>query len=95
MRGPRAHFLLLALATIVAWTVASSEAVLYLAPFLLVAGLLLSGRYVGEERILARRRAPSVPKLQMGGWSSLREQPLASLVERTPRTLRGPPALVA
>jgi hypothetical protein len=95
MRGPRAHFLLLALATIVAWTVASSEAVLYLAPFLLVAGLLLSGRYVGEERILARRRAPSVPKLQVGGWSSLREQPLASLVERTPRTLRGPPALVA
>jgi hypothetical protein len=98
MRGPRAHFLLLALATIVAWAVAGSDMVLYLAPFLLVAGLLLSGRYVGEERILTLRRARSVPKLRVAlarGWSSLREQPLASLFERTPRTLRGPPALVA
>jgi hypothetical protein len=95
MRGPRAHFLLLALATIVAWAVAGSEAVLYLAPFLLVAGLLLSGRYLGEERILARQLARSVPKLRVGGWSALREQPLTSLLERTPRSLRGPPALVA
>jgi hypothetical protein len=98
MRGPRAHFLLLALAALAAWAVAGSDVVLYLAPFLLVAGLLLSGRYVGEEKILAFRRARSVPKLRVAlsrGWSSLREQPLASLFERTPRTLRGPPVLVA
>jgi hypothetical protein len=98
MRAPRAHFLLLALAALVAWAAAGSDVVLYLAPFLLVAGLLLGGRYVGEEIILTRRRARSVPKLRVAlarGWSSLHEEPLASRFERTPRTLRGPPVLVA
>jgi hypothetical protein len=89
---------LLAFAAVAAWVVGGSDVVLYLAPFLLVAGLLLSGRYVGEERILAFRRARSVPKLRAAlgrGWSSLHELPLASLIERTPRTLRGPPALAS
>jgi hypothetical protein len=98
MRGPRGHFLLLALAALFAWAVGGSDVVLYLAPFLLVAGLLLSGRYVGEEILLVRRRSRGVPKLGAAlarGRSSLREQPLASLLERTPRSLRGPPALVA
>jgi hypothetical protein len=98
MSSPRAHFLLLAFAAIAAWVVGGSDVVLYLAPFLLVAGLLLSGRYVGEERILAFRRARGVPRLRVAlarGCSSLPERPLASLLERTPRTLRGPPALAA
>jgi hypothetical protein len=98
MGGPRAHFLLLAFAAVAAWVVGGSDVVLYLAPFLLVAGLLLSGRYVGEERILAFRRARGVPKLLAAlarGWSSLHELPLAALIERTPRTLRGPPALAS
>jgi hypothetical protein len=95
---PRAHFLLLACAATAAWVVGGSDVVLYLAPLLLVAGLLLSGRYVGEQRILALRRARGVPKLRAAlarGWSSLREQPLGTLFARTPRTLRGPPPLAS
>jgi hypothetical protein len=96
MRAPRAHFLLLAFAAVAAWLLAGSDVVLYLAPFLLVAGLLLSGRYLGEERILAFRRARSVvPRLRAGRWASFPEHPLASLLERTTRTLRGPPALTS
>ncbi len=95
MQAPRAHFLLLAFAAVAAWLVAGSDAVLYLAPLLLVAGLLLSGRYPGEERILAFRRVRAVPKLRAGGWASFPELPRASLIERTPRTLRGPPALAS
>ena len=96
MQGPRGHFLLLAFTAVAAWVVGGSDVVLYLAPFLLVAGLLLSGRYVGEERILAfrRERAP-LPKLRVTGWALLPELPLATLIERTPRTLRGPPALAS
>jgi hypothetical protein len=96
MHGPRAHFLLLAFAAVAAWVLGGSDVVLYLGPFLLVAGLLLSGRYVGEERILAFRRARGrLPKLRVTGWPALPERPLASLIERTPRTLRGPPALAS
>ena len=32
----------------------------YAGPFLLLIGLLLSGRFIGEEAILARRAAPLV-----------------------------------
>ena len=74
------------------------ELVLYLTPLFLLAALLLSGHYVGEERIVAgwrggrdgryRRIAASRPHLR-------RWLPLASLLARSPRTLRGPPALLA
>ena len=74
------------------------ELVLYLTPLFLIAALLLSGHYVAEERIVAawrgrrpahaRRPARSRPRLK-------RELPLASLLARSPRTLRGPPALAA
>ncbi len=74
------------------------ELVLYLTPLFLIAALLLSGHYVGEERIVAawrgrrptqtHRRAQSRPRLD-------RELPLASLLARSPRSLRGPPAPVA
>ena len=70
------------------------ELALYSAPFLLLAGLLLSGRFLGEARIVARRlarlaaarrRAPRrLPKPR-----SLR--PLASLLARRPQLERGPP----
>ena len=96
MNGPRAHFLLLAFAAVAAWVVGGSDVVLYLGPFLLVAGLLLSGRYVGEERILAFCRARGVPKLRAAlAWPSLPEAPVVARFERTPRTLRGPPALAS
>jgi hypothetical protein len=72
---------------------------LYAAPLLVMAGLLLSGRFVGEERIIARaRRARDVPKLLLAlraGWSGRPERPLVSLLERAPRSLRGPPARLA
>ena len=65
----------------------------YAGPFLLLIGLLLSGRFIGEEAILARRaaaRARLRPPARR--WSAVRERPLASLLERSTRQLRGPPA---
>jgi hypothetical protein len=66
--------------------------VFYGGPFLLLIGLLLSGRFIGEEAILARHATPA-PKLRPlpKRWSPVRERPLASLLERSTRQLRGPP----
>jgi hypothetical protein len=73
-----------------------SELAFYAGPFLLVLGLLLSGRFIGEEAILARRARLSKPRLRPARrrWTATRERPLASLLERSPRLLRGPPAAV-
>ena len=73
------------------------ELVLYCGPLLFIAGMLLSGRFIGEERILARRRAAPVPRLRAERrvWARLPERPLAGLLERSPRLLRGPPAPAA
>jgi hypothetical protein len=38
------------------------EVALYASPFLLLAALLLCGRFVGEDEILRRRVAPAVPR---------------------------------
>jgi hypothetical protein len=67
------------------------------APLLIVASLLLTGRYVGEDRILAARRARVAPKPRAprARWSRRNALPLVSLLERAPRSERGPPALVA
>lgn len=74
------------------------ELVLYLTPLFLIAALLLSGHYVAEDRIVAawracrkrlrNRRAPARPR-------QASELPLASLLARSPRSLRGPPHLIA
>ena len=74
----------------------ATELVLYGGPLLFIAGMLLSGRFIGEERILARRAAP-VPSLraERQTWARLRERPLASLLERSPALQRGPPAPAA
>jgi hypothetical protein len=74
----------------------SFELVLYGGPLLFLTGLLLSGRFIGEERILARRAAPA-PRLRAARatWARLRERPLASLLERSPSLQRGPPAPAA
>ena len=71
----------------------ATELVLYGGPLLFITGLLLSGRFIGEERILARRRV-APPRLRAARLSSsrLRERPLTSLLERTASQLRGPPA---
>lgn len=62
-------------------------------PMLLVAAFPIAGRFPGEALIVARRavrvgrrRAPQAR------WSRTRATALASLLERSPRTLRGPPA---
>jgi hypothetical protein len=74
-----------------------SELALFLTPLFLIAALLLSGHYVAEDRIVAgwrgqrstrTRRRAARPHLR-------RELPLASLLARSPRSLRGPPALLA
>jgi hypothetical protein len=69
------------------------ELVFYGGPFLLLIGLLLSGRFIGEEAILARHAATPAPKPRPPArrWSPVRERPLASLLERSTRQLRGPP----
>jgi hypothetical protein len=73
-----------------------SELALYAAPFLLLLGLLLSGRFVGEEAILARRVA-AAPRLRPlpRRWPSRRQRALVSLLERSPRLERGPPVVIA
>ena len=69
------------------------ELVFYGGPFLLLIGLLLSGRFIGERAILARRPQMLV-RLRPAArhWTRVLERPLASLLERSTRQLRGPPA---
>ncbi len=73
------------------------ELVLYLTPLFLIAAVLLSGHYVAEDRIVAAwraarrlfaRRVPTPPRRR-------HELPLASLLARSPRSLRGPPRRLA
>ncbi len=75
----------------------SLDLMLYGGPALLVAGLLTSGRFIGEERILARRATtpPAPRRAAPQTWARLPERCLASLLERSPRLLRGPPAPIA
>jgi hypothetical protein len=53
--------------------------------------LLLAGRYIGEERILARRAAKPRLRPAKRRWTAIRELALASLLDRTARLDRGPP----
>jgi hypothetical protein len=64
-------------------------------PLLIVASLLLTGRYVGEERILAARLPRRAPRAARALWSRRHALALGSLLERAPRSKRGPPALAA
>jgi hypothetical protein len=84
-------------AGIAAVLLGAAELALTFSPLLLIAGLLLSGRYVGEERILARRLRVATPAPRRGRvrWRPAIERPLASLLARSPRSERGPPALLA
>jgi hypothetical protein len=74
-----------------------STLVLYLTPLFVIAALLLCGRYVAEERIVRRWRtgfSHRRPREERGRWQAVSERPLVSLLERSPRLERGPPALV-
>ena len=75
-----------------------SELALYCTPLLLIATLLLSGRYIGETRLLraiARARPRlrrAVPRLRR---PQAAERTLCSSLERSPLSRRGPPAPAA
>ena len=72
-----------------------AELALYVSPFLLLAGLLLSGHFVGEETILRRRAAAPAPRMLRERARWLRRTALAPafVPVHDPRIERGPPAL--
>src|ERR1700756_3140726 len=98
MRTPRALLLLLGSVAVVIAAVQGiagmTELAFYAGPFLLVIGLLLSGRFIGEQAILARPPPPAArrPRPQRRRWLPAHERPLASVLERRVPALRGPPA---
>ena len=71
------------------------ELALYASPFLLLAGLLLSGRFVGEETILRRRVVSVVGRVRRARARWPRRDALAPafVPVHDPRVERGPPVL--
>ncbi len=92
---PRA--LLVVLAALVVIAVGGAvDVALYAAPFLVLLALLINGRFVGEDCILAYHQARAGHTLRPAlsrGWLPGSPDLAASLFARVPRTLRGPPAL--
>ena len=72
--------------------------VLYATPLFLIVALLLSGHYVGEERLVAIVRAVRA-RLRVrplpARWGRPAAGRLASLLSRAAHAVRGPPALPA
>jgi hypothetical protein len=98
MRTPRALLVILGCAALALAAVQGltgmQELVFYGGPILLLFGLLLSGRFIGEDAILARRlKQPLRLRPLARSWSPVLERPLGSLLERSTRQLRGPPVL--
>jgi hypothetical protein len=69
----------------------ATELLFYAAPFLLMLWLLLAGRFIGEERILARRVAKPRLRPAKRRWTAIRALSLATLLDRSTLLLRGPP----
>jgi len=72
-----------------------AELALYLTPCFLIVGLLLSGRFVGEDGIVRRRCATEPPPARhvRPRWATPpAPAALRSLLERSPASRRGPPA---
>jgi hypothetical protein len=92
-----AFMVALSVANVAAGNATAVEMAFYAAPFLAIVGLLLSGRYVAEERILAFYRAqPRVRRTRAARrWPALVELPFSAGLERAPWSLRGPPAALA
>lgn len=99
--APRRFLLLIAAAAAAAALLQGmtglTELALYAAPLVLVVGLLLGGRFIGEERILARwgamRRRPM--RTVAVRWDRRREVALVSLIACLSHPRRGPPAMTA
>jgi hypothetical protein len=102
--GPQRRFLL-CLTALAALSVAAqavtgvSELALYLTPLFLIAALLLCGRYVGEDRIVARWRAAVAvlrrPRRRAARWRPQAVRALRSQLLRGSFGVRGPPAETA
>src|SRR3954452_9502096 len=87
-----AFVLALAVLNVLTGRASAEEMALYAAPFLVVAALLLSGRYVGEERILRVYRTRPRPRRQTARrWPAAPELALCGALERASWSLRGPP----
>jgi hypothetical protein len=73
-----------------------AELALYAGPFLLLAGLLLSGRFLGEETILRRRATPVAPRRprERARWPRPVALAPALALVHDPRSERGPPSPV-
>jgi hypothetical protein len=73
------------------------EAFLAVVPFLVVAGLPASGRYVGATRIIARRSAAAVARRvarTAQRWQRRIERAPRLRADRRPPSRRGPPRLL-
>jgi hypothetical protein len=70
---------------------------LTLTPLFLLAALLLSGRYLGEDRIVAhwRAAAPRPPRRRAQRWRPRAILSLRSVFEHGSFGVRGPPAQLA
>jgi hypothetical protein len=89
---------LAALAAVLQAVTGVGQLALYLTPLFLIAALLLSGHYLGEERIVARWRAfiPSQRhRRRAQRWRPRAVLPLRSVIEHGSFGVRGPPALLA
>jgi hypothetical protein len=71
-----------------------SDLVLTLTPLFLIAALLLSGRYIGEEKIVARWHGAArrmAPRRRTQRWRPRAVLPLRSILEPGAVGVRGPP----
>ena len=71
-----------------------TDLALYAGPVLLLAALLLSGRFVGEQRFVERLRRSTHgrrPRRARARWSRVPARTLSSLLAHDPRVERGPP----
>ena len=80
-------------------TTGLTDLALYAGPVILLAGLLLCGRFVGEEHIVRRLRlrrvAPALrPRHVKVRWPRVPARALSSLLVHDQRLERGPPACV-
>jgi hypothetical protein len=100
--APQRRFL--AYLTALAGAIVAAQAVtgvtqhaLYLAPLFLIAALLLSGHYIGEDRIVARLRGAARPRSRRRTqhWRPRGVLPLRSVSQQGSFGVRGPPASLA
>jgi hypothetical protein len=82
------------LATLAQGMSGMTDLVLFLTPLFLIAALLLSGRYIAEDRIVRRWRAARAPRARRARsrWRPVVETPSRSRLLHGPRPQRGPPA---